>query len=310
MKEQYPFEIVILGNKTDFYLTKILVASIRYYYPNIKINLIKDELNGKFNTRILEKYFKVSLLDLGLKKYGWCTGKISLILASQLKNKKYLLLDSDIVFVGNVLEKIIPLAKSSDFVVSPEIIEDLNSNWFKNTYFDFDWALSIYPDYVFPGFSFNCGQMIVTAGLFKPEELLSFISLEIYPYWTAQSEKHLPCRDQSLLNILLPLKNKRKEITLSKIEFQLWSDSERTRNLNLEVIKGKGYPFLIHWAGALRVPELNKMTRSDVLIFFQKEYLKKIPFGMVIGRIDKIKVLLNNISNRLKNKLKKSLKFF
>ncbi len=63
MNNKYP-PIYIICHKLDFFLTKIAVASIRYYYPDVEINLIKDELNGDFATKDLEKYFKVKIVQL------------------------------------------------------------------------------------------------------------------------------------------------------------------------------------------------------------------------------------------------------
>ena len=124
--------------------------------------------------------------------------------------------------------------------------------------------------------------MMVTPGQFKPEELKDFVELKAFPYWTKTADKHLPCRDQSLLNILLPLKSKLEEIRLKQISFQIWSEAgEKINTLQLQQIKQGGYPFLIHWAGAVRVPYLQKMTRSDIMLFFQKEYYKKLPFGEI-----------------------------
>ena len=53
--------IVVFCNAKDYFLTKICVASIRHFYPDIEILLVKDELNGKFSTRILERNFKVKV---------------------------------------------------------------------------------------------------------------------------------------------------------------------------------------------------------------------------------------------------------
>lgn len=287
--EKNRIEIVLLCNKSDIFLTNICVASIRYYYPDVPILLVKDELNGKFDTKLLEDKFSVKELDLGLKKYGWCTGKISLILAKHLTGRKYLLLDSDIVFVGKVLDQLIPVLDDTDFIVSPELGNDPDNDWFRRTYYDIKWAQQLYPDHKFPGYTFNCGQMMVTPGRFKPEELNDFIKLNDFPYWTKAADRYLPCRDQSLLNILLPLKSKREEIRLKQIPFQIWSEAgELVKMLELSRIKKEGYPFLIHWAGAVRVPYLQKMTRNDILVFFQKEYYRKLTLG-------EIRRLMNNL---------------
>lgn len=88
MNNKYP-PIYIICHKLDFFLTKIAVASIRYYYPNVEINLIKDELNGDFSTRDLEKYFNVNIIYIEKRKFGWTSAKVFLLLSKKLKGQKY-----------------------------------------------------------------------------------------------------------------------------------------------------------------------------------------------------------------------------
>jgi hypothetical protein len=58
--------IVVCCNKKDFFFARICIASIRYYYPDINIELIKDPGNGKFNSGELEKYFNVIDVELNV----------------------------------------------------------------------------------------------------------------------------------------------------------------------------------------------------------------------------------------------------
>src|SRR6266536_73672 len=274
--------IVLLCNKLDFFLTKICAASIRYYYPSIPLYIVKDEINGKFPTKTRENKLKVKVLDFGFKKYGYCIGKICVLLSKELADKKILLLDSDIVFVGKVLDKIFSLVDHSDFIVTPAYYNSYTDRWFKKAYYDIDWAKQVYPELTFPGYAFNCGAMVVTPGKIKETEMIDYVNLSTYPYWTDKAFKHLPCRDQSLLNILLPLKQSKGEITLKQVPFQIWSETrQEIEKFRLDQIAKEGYPFLIHWAGAVRIPYLSMMTRSDILFFFQKEYYKRLVLGNI-----------------------------
>lgn len=47
--------IVVFCNKLDFFLTRICVTSIRYFYPSIRILLVKDEIHGRFSTSLFER---------------------------------------------------------------------------------------------------------------------------------------------------------------------------------------------------------------------------------------------------------------
>lgn len=319
-------EIVILCNKNDYFLTKICVSSIRYYYPGIPLSIVKDELNGRFSTSELEEKFNVKALDLGLKNYGYCTGKIAVLLAESLKGKKILLLDSDIVFIGKVLDKFIPLLNDTDFIVTPQYPASYESDWFKKIYYKMEWASKAFPNLVYPGYAFNGGSMLVTPGKISESEMINFIDLSKYPYWTQLTKENLPCRDQSLLNILLPIKEQKGDIVVKPVFFQIWSETKLTakhemkyldlpllekegclsivQNFDLDIIKKDGYPFLVHWAGAVRIPYIEAMSHAHVLSFFELQYYKKLRFGLIryflYARYHKLKFYWGRLGKKLK----------
>lgn len=273
--------IFILCYKLDFFLTKIVVASIRYYYPDVEISLIKDEIEGDFSTKDLEHYFQVKVVPLERKKYGWTSAKIFLLLSKKLSGRKILLLDSDTALVGRVLEKIASYYKKYDFVVSPEYKDKPGDRSFTNYYYDFNKVKSLIPELVFPGHTFNTGNIVVTAGSFTPLDVNRFFNPRHYPYWTPEWEKLLPTRDQSLLNILLPIKTALGKITCGKVHLMWWCKDPEAKNLSIEDIRLAKYPFLIHWAGTNRSEFLPATERGDILLFFQKQYFERLPFGKI-----------------------------
>ncbi len=267
-------EIVVGCCKRDYFLAKICIASIRFYYPDIIINLVKDEFFGKFNTKKLEEGLNVQIMDLGYRNYGWGFAKIALLL-SKIKepNKKYLFLDADIILVGKVLDNIIPHIDNADFIVSPELTSYPETDWFKSTYYDLDQVKTIYSDFECINYTFNTGQIVITPGMFSAEELSDFIDVSRFPYWKNSSALKLPCVDQSLLNIILPRKHVFGDLILEKVDFMIWSGfKDRVNNLEFDKVISGSYPFLIHYAGDRRTPFLNEMIRSDLLIFFQDFY--------------------------------------
>ena len=46
--------IVVITYKTLYFFTRICIASVRYFYPDADIYIIKDNLAGEFNTAELE----------------------------------------------------------------------------------------------------------------------------------------------------------------------------------------------------------------------------------------------------------------
>ncbi len=276
--------IVVCCNKKDFFLARICIASIRYYYPCIEIELVKDTGNGKFSTGALEKAFEVKLVDLGKKKLGWSGAKFH-YLYQMPRGKKVLILDADIVFAGPFLERLKEDYSNHDYVVSAEP-ENPYADWVTKTYFDTRKIENLYPDYTYPGYFFNAGQIFVTVGAIEEDELNKYFDKNVYPYW--KNQEIFPLVDQSVYNYLLPTLAKKKKISLKAAHFMLWSKSEVIKNLSLDTImKGTFDGGLIHWAGERR-PYLQMMIRCDILYFFEKFYYKKIRFGKLQLRLRKV----------------------
>jgi len=281
-------DIIIVCNKKDYFLATTCVASIRYFYPSHRIFLVKDELNGKFATDDLEKYFNVEILDLGLKKYGWGAAKLK-ILSSNLRigSGRYLVVDADIIFVGDALARLHQL--KAQFVISPEYSsENESSDWFKKTYYDINWVKQNIPDFVYPGYTFNTGQMIVTPGIIAEAELRKYILFDKYPYWTDFAKGHMPTADQSLLNILLPRMHQKGQLTVDTLDFMIWPRSERAKDITLHQVMDRKCPYVLHYAGLRRVPALQYMSHSAILFFFKRAYFKKLPMGLLRFHFDNV----------------------
>src|SRR5437016_535132 len=109
----------------DVQLTHVCVASIRFWYPEIPIWLVKDETYGPFDTWEIERVWGARVFPSHLQKLGWGFGKLQVMF--QPGNLRCLCLDSDIIFVGRVLDAL--EACDEDFVVaeldfSPEAVEE------------------------------------------------------------------------------------------------------------------------------------------------------------------------------------------
>lgn len=272
------FCIIIFCHKKDFFLAQILVASIRYYYPEVEIHLCKDLLNGKFDTTEMETYWDVKILDLGITKFGWSAAKMHFYLSDKLNGKKVFMLDADIIFTGRVLDRLVPLAMESDVVVSDEYHNGNEGEWLKKQYYDIDVVQKIHPDFRLPGYYFNCGQLVARSQLFTPDEVRDVFDKDNFPFYL--NKKDFPLVDQAILNYLLPYKAQKNEIRITKNRFYIWIDSDEAREMDLDgVIKGEKYPYVIHWAGNERIPYIYGMCRGDILVYFQKLYFDKIPFG-------------------------------
>jgi hypothetical protein len=271
-------KIVILCHKHDFFLTEICVASIRYFYPEIEIFIIKDHFKGSFSSEEMERVMGVNVLDLGIKKFGWAAAKMHLLLSDLFPGEKLFVIDSDIVFLGRVIDKLLQGSQDYDFAVSADRFDDPYCDWFRGTFYDLDFVNRVDPGFNFPGYLFNSGQIVITTGKLKYADVADYFDPYHFPYWKRRDV--FPCVDQSLLNYLIPKKEQENEIHVLKTSIMLWSERGEADHIKLEkIINANGYESLIHWAGALRTPVLHKMNHARILQFFQDYYYSKVRYG-------------------------------
>jgi hypothetical protein len=106
--------IYVAGWRGDLRFTQCCVASIRHWYPNIRICLIKDELGGPL--RHVHPRARVPRGGLSLAsppRYGWGAAKLEPLFLPQ--RQRCLIVDSDVVFAGPLLR---PLeGHDEDFLV-------------------------------------------------------------------------------------------------------------------------------------------------------------------------------------------------
>jgi len=266
--------VVVFANRKDFFLTKICVSSIRYFYPTVEIFLVKDKLNGDFNSRRLEKAFNVKLLDLGKNYYGWSAAKIHFLLNQTLPKKRYLCLDSDIIFVGKVIDKL--QRQTGDFVLHATRTDPPFSRELIELYVDPEEVKVFYPDYEYPGYFFNAGQTLVTPGLLT-EELLKFsFDPKIYPYYKNQETFRLV--DQAVLNAVIPVLAKRENVSIDTLDYMEWSVSffEKPERTTFQYFQNGTTEYLVHYAGDIRTTRLEKMKGADLLLSFRNNYQSRL----------------------------------
>lgn len=292
MPEINDLKIVVTVNKNDLWFCRICISSIRYYYPDVELFLLKDELNGKFSTIEIEKYWNVDTIELGPKKFGWAGAKMFLITDIRFHGQNLFVIDSDIIFVGKLLDNICRKISNFDIIVSPEFEKNPYADWVKNIYFDVRKIEKFNSNYSYPGYFFNSGQLLFKGGFLTKNDLKDYFDFERFPFW--KKLDILPLVDQSLLNYIIPVLQHRNLLKVcSDFNFMLWSRSDGARKITLEKIKyDHSSPYLIHWAGDIRTNFLSKMNQSDLLIYFEKIYYARIPFGFILLYVRKLRPIL------------------
>jgi hypothetical protein len=189
------------------------------------------------------------------------------------ERKRFLMLDSDIILAGPILD--ILEKYDEDWIVydEPFTQEDLYK-W----YFDPAKIKELDPDFNFPNYTFNTGQLVGFTGMLKREDFNNFIEWK-EPRIQLHREAFTFGGEQPLLNYLLMKKQDKKEISLRRLNFMRGGLNAETKQLSIDRIKRKeGYPFIIHWHDkkpGIMHPTMEKIPRNDVLLYFEDIYYRK-----------------------------------
>jgi hypothetical protein len=265
-------QVTIACCKSDLHLTRICVASVRYWYPDLPIVLIKDSLQGHFCTRELEEVWQVRIARTSRDVHGWGFAKLEAFFATP--RVRSLILDSDTVLLGRVIEKL--EAHPEDFLVTGENLPDPSTSYVRENYYDLEQLRRIDPDFSYPGYCFNSGQLVATSGILSESDFAPTVN------WSTPPIHRFPGMfiggEQGLLNYLIPKKTRLGQATTASVDFGRWIGDPAVDQLDLATITSEGLPFVLHWAGP-KAPLISGMRRSDILQFFENHYYSRIRTG-------------------------------
>jgi hypothetical protein len=253
--------------KYDFHFAKICIASIRYWYPDIPIFLIKDENEGTFDTSHTEKLWNVQVLDIPRKKFGWGYGKLEVLFLEA--KESFLVIDADAVLTGPVIDAVREI--DADFIVDKE---EQPEGRFNEIYFNLARINELDKDFIYPGYSFNSGQWFGTSSIIKREDFRKTLNWSEPP---VSIDKNIVVNnDQGHINYIIHSFDHRKLITLTRIRLMIWPVEGSADFIDLEKIKVKSadYPFIIHWAGMSGL-KFSDLPRQDILNFYKEHYYTK-----------------------------------
>jgi hypothetical protein len=280
--------VYICSTEHDLRYTQCCVASIRRWYPDIPITLVKDDANGPYDTSELEQAWDVAVFvkEQGqVPGLGW--GKLEPMFLPG--RRRCLILDSDIVFLGRLLERLQTI--EADFVVESV------GGWASlvdQHYFDLDALHELDPEFEFPGYTFNTGQLVATTGILTRSDFEPFVDLGTIPERIRRDV--FPGREQGILNYLLTKKAQQGELTLERVHFMLWGwtrfPSLGTQAIHTRALTSRSpYPYLVHWHGRKR-EQFFLMRNRRLLHHFEACYYSRVPNGRRKRRVRSAKLLV------------------
>jgi hypothetical protein len=250
--------IYVIGSRRDFHLTRICVASIRYWYPEIPITLISDFEVGEFDSSALARDWNVGRYESTERRFGWGFSKLEALFTPE--RERYLALDSDIVLLGPVLDLL--NETPGDFVVHPEVKERAKVEEY---FFALEPLAAFDPSFVVPPSVFNCGQYVGTSGLLEREDFHSVLE------WSSPRRALHPeifkCADQGLFNYILVKAEAQGRLTVGRRKFFSWRGHGIEEITVDRIVERTSPPFLVHWAGP-KSDDIRLLERPDILAFY------------------------------------------
>lgn len=261
--------VYIAACARDARLTRICVASIRYFYPEVPIRLLAGDVLQRGLASELRRYWGVELVDLPEGDYGWGLVKLEPLFGPP--GESFLVVDVDTTFTGPVLD--VRADSDAPFIVDNERLSDAD---FKRLYYDWDKLREIDPKVQSARSAFNVGQWFGTAGLVKREEFDPWIE------WAMPRRLRYPDLfmggDQGVMNCVILRKEAFEGLGIERRTIMLWP-GHSMEGLNAESIsKRTAPPRIIHWAG-MKKTSLRQMVGSDILLYFEKLYYTRVPAG-------------------------------
>ena len=180
-----------------------------------------------------------------------------------------LIIDSDVVFLGPVLDEL--ERHDEDFIVVNEShpIESIRRN-----YFNEQTVQRLYPSFQFPGYVFNTGQIVTNTGIFAREDFAPFVSFT-EPRQPLQPDLFL-CGEQGFLNYIVLSKIQDGSLTLRRQHFMKWAAAMNSKDVNTDVLTILSpYKFMVHWAGP-KSESLSANPMNHLLEYFEGEYYRRI----------------------------------
>lgn len=258
----------------DVRFTRILVASIRYWYPDIPISIIKDYLWGAFDTSDIENEWNVSVLDIGGRSLGQGFNKLEPIFAEG--EERILHLDSDIAMVGPALDT---LEKYDEDI----IVQKINSpspRRLKKWYFDLERLKEFDPNFKFPGYLFNFGQFVINTGSLKKDDFGELMDVNVIPTYLYHPDIFFGA-EMGIFNYVVLKKLMTSQLSVKNIDFAISPKSKTAADISIsKLARNSPYKYLIHWEG-LASPRMKSMPRSDILLYFEDRYYQNIEYGQL-----------------------------
>jgi hypothetical protein len=273
--------IYIVAQKSDFWLARICLGSVRYWYPEIEVTLLVDPSQGWDPSEAIEEVGTLWHAHSIVAEPAWMRYWTKLRALWNRPGERFLLLDADTVLLGPVLETL--SAFPEDFIVEWPYGSLMEGAKFeaeaRAAYLTVSRVKEKFPDYVPPGFFFNSGQIVGRGGILQPEDFEPCIDrrgsfpVNRYP-------ELFRYNDQGMFNFVVAEMVRKGLGTVRPFNFMKWGYyGQLTKSYVKKVRRREGAPpFILHWAGA-KLPFKSCLPHNDLLHFYEAFYYGRMKGG-------------------------------
>lgn len=262
--------IYVAACDIDSRFTRICIASIRRFYPTLPIRLLVGAPLVRGLARELRTYWDVDVADIPAGHYSWGYVKLEALFGKS--GERFLVLDSDTVLTGPVLDRLVHL--DAPFVVDDEPLSDAEARTY---YYDWDKLTAAgHGPTPRPAFLFNSGQWIGTAGVLTRADFAEWLD------WSMPRQLRRPeffkAGDQGVLNFILNRKVEREGLRVERRKIMRWPARSLDGIDAASVARGTAEPLVVHWAG-IKMLRQREMLAADLLAYYEREYYRRMPLG-------------------------------
>jgi hypothetical protein len=259
----------------DARLTRICLASIRYFYPDVPIQILAGDILQPGLAEELKRHWNVEVANLPAGDYGWGLVKLEPLFGPP--GQRFLVMDVDTAFTGRVLDA--RAESDAPFLVDDERLSDADC---KRLYYDWDRLAAIDPTVQPARAAFNVGQWFGTAGQVRRE------SFDRWVEWTLPRRLRYPDLfmggDQGVMNYVVLQQEAFEGLKIDRRTIMRWPGDGMDGLDVASVAACAAPPLIVHWAG-LKATLLRDMVGGDLLQFFEDHYYSHMPAGRLRRRL-------------------------
>lgn len=290
--------IYIAGFSRDARLTRICLASVRYFYPDVPLKVLAGSPLKPDLIEEMGRYWNTQVARWQEGDYG--SGFVKLEPLFGPPGERYLVIDADTIVAGPVLD----LWRDDDppFLMDEESLPDAEM---KRLYYDWDKLNAAGLPTPRPLHVFNTGQWFGTAGVIAREEFDPLVE------WTMPRQLRHPklfmTGDQGIQNYLFNQLAHAGRQVYGRRTIMRWPPHGMA-DCSLAAVAGRtAPPVVVHWAG-LKKRRIGAMMNPELLVFFEKYYYSRIPMGGLLRHVRAVKDVADQWLHKQKVRVRQRVK--